>query len=718
MCNLYHFSQGPGNFRDVAQNRRNDVAFNPKIGSFNVRTFLSFIQADGYEPLSVEAVIFLIADMATCKYIAEQAVGRADGHRAQREALSAILNNGPFRPGQLFGLMEEQHIELVVSRQDFIDMVAAAAETSPMAVYETGFWADHWTYYLDMIEAYVSIFPDGEENLLYERQLPYFFSPASIQPRNKKYVLSLSYDGNHKHVRQLESTVEDADKQHYRKRYISKRTGWFSSEAFWQSDKEGLQFKSHVITKLFLLATMKFATRDPYGMGIEYEAGRPGWDDAHNGLPSMIGSGMPETFELKALISYILRVTKQYRRLMIVPSELLQLVDRISEGLEHLEPFHCKLGSCPAKVPQPLFEYWDAVATAREEYREQTKVTFSGKTSTLESQDLITMLERWMNELDRGIDRALLVGSHGYENGGESKVAPTYFAYDVTKWNRTGHHNKDGHPLVDALGMSVVKFPLFLEGPTRMMKTANASLSRQIYQNVKASKLRDESLSMYTLSASLKDQPLDIGRSMAFPPGWLENQSVWLHMSYKFYLQILRQSMPDEFYNEAFNGGLVPYMNSSVYGRSLRECSSFLASSSFDDPSVRGRGFLARLSGSTTEFLSMWFLMFLGPKPFFVDESTGELRMEFVPSLPASFFRTKNDDGTGEVPHVRFKLFSSINVVYFNEDGKDVFGLRPYQYRIGLRDGTAFEVDASSIPHDLAGKIRRVVFVDFIEAYF
>lgn len=32
--------------------------------------------------------------------------------------------------------------------------------------------------------------------------------------------------------------------------------------------------KSAVIAKLFLLATIKFATRDAYGMGIEYEGVR------------------------------------------------------------------------------------------------------------------------------------------------------------------------------------------------------------------------------------------------------------------------------------------------------------------------------------------------------------------------------------------------------------------------------------------------------------
>lgn len=134
------FSNGPGNFRDVIQNRRNDVFFNPRIGSFNVKSFLSLIQADGYNPLSVEAVAFTISDIKVCKWIATLAVGEADGVRAQREALTYILNDGPFRPGQLFLIMEKQHIELIISPQEFIDMVASSSTTSPVAVFKDGFW--------------------------------------------------------------------------------------------------------------------------------------------------------------------------------------------------------------------------------------------------------------------------------------------------------------------------------------------------------------------------------------------------------------------------------------------------------------------------------------------------------------------------------------------------------------------------------------------------
>jgi hypothetical protein len=166
----------------------------------------------------------------------------------------------------------------------------------------------------------------------------------------------------------------------------------------------------------------------------------------------------------------------------------------------------------------------------------------------------------------------------------------------------------------------------------------------------------------------------------------------------------------DEFYNEILSGGLVPFMDSQVYGRSLRECSSFIASSSFPDPSIRGRGFLPRLSGSTAEFLSMWVLMFIGQKPFFVDGITGKLRFQLLPSIPASLFQIV-DDGGEQIPRVDFKMFSSINVRYYNEQNRDLFGVKPNRYRLGLHDGSIFEIEGFSIPSDLAEKIRRVVFV-------
>ena len=59
-----YFSQGPGNFRDVNQNRRVDISFSPEVRDFNVRTFLSFCQLDGYNPLSVASPLFKVMDEA------------------------------------------------------------------------------------------------------------------------------------------------------------------------------------------------------------------------------------------------------------------------------------------------------------------------------------------------------------------------------------------------------------------------------------------------------------------------------------------------------------------------------------------------------------------------------------------------------------------------------------------------------------------------------
>lgn len=95
----------------------------------------------------------------------------------------------------------------------------------------------------------------------------------------------------------------------------------------------GLHSKAEAIAKLFLLGTIKYAARDAYRIGVEYEGGRPRWEDAINGLAgyasehchalyiwpltfvsscrlllqvfsqpvSMVGSGMPETSKLPEL---------------------------------------------------------------------------------------------------------------------------------------------------------------------------------------------------------------------------------------------------------------------------------------------------------------------------------------------------------------------------------------------------------------------------------
>lgn len=432
----------------------------------------------------------------------------------------------------------------------------------------------------------------------------------------------------------------------------------------------------------------------------------------------MLGSGLPETYELKLLLQYIHDAMLKFKRSITVPKELSVLIERISTALDELGdneyiPEHDSEGRI--KVPQPLFLYWDAVATAREEYRSEIAL-FSGKTHQYSSEDIAKLTMRWLKQIDLGIDRAHLIGSHGHVQNAAAVITPTYFSYNVTKWELTGEHNDKGHPFCVAKEMVVGKFPLFLEGVARVLKTMDKKQATTLYEHVKQSGLRDKELNMYTLSSSLVGQSYDMGRMMGFSPGWLENQSVWMDQSYKYYLELIKKGMFDQFFQE-MRTGMLPFIDGQKYGRSVMECSSFIASSAFEDPNMRGRGILARLSGSAAEFLSIWKLMFIGENLFQMNER-GELEMQLVPSLPSwLFYENEVVQSPPERKYViRFKLFTSINVGYFVTAPKDLFRVKPSRYTIGLRDGSVISVE--TISSTLAANIRKVVFIDYIHAYF
>merc|ERR1719482_2615622 len=91
-------SQGPGNFRDVNQNRRCDVLQLPAMHDFNVRQFLSYVQHDGYSQLTVATAFFKIFDKADVASVASKLAPSGGG---MQEKVKELLGK-PFRPGQLF----------------------------------------------------------------------------------------------------------------------------------------------------------------------------------------------------------------------------------------------------------------------------------------------------------------------------------------------------------------------------------------------------------------------------------------------------------------------------------------------------------------------------------------------------------------------------------------------------------------------------------------
>jgi len=715
------FSQGPGNYRDIAQNRRDDVTFEPRLGSFDVQLFLGYIQADGYEPLTVESIVFLFEDRNKAAEVAAKVTSDA----RSEEILTAVLSGGPFRPGQLYDLCKMLNINISVSNEDLVNIVTSSATDRAMGLYGTGYWGDHWDYYIDLIEAYLGVFPDKEESLMYDQKLRYFFSTATVKPRAEKYVLDLNYDASGKHVIQLESTFFDNDKVAEQEAFRSSQTGLLGIEAQWQRTKEGIPFTSSPIAKLFLLGSIKYATRDAYGMGVEYEGGKPGWLDTMNGLPGMLGSGMPETYELSLLLKYVKKVVDTYGRPVAIPEEIGVMITTVNEALDELlATGFTDSEELPEDVPAELFTYWDKVATARETYRNKVEYYFSGNTVEYSAVKVSEMIARWLTQVELGMDRAMFFSTRGFEDDGTSGIPPCFFSYNVTAFEENGGKNDVGHPLVNAKAMKVRRFPLFLEGPVRYMKTIEDDKEKMkiMHQNVFKSGLRDAELNMYFLSASLTGQTYDMGRQVAFAPGWLENQSIWTHMSYKFYLQLIRGKLYDEFFAEMKGGGMLPFVDPKVYGRSVMECSSFISSSAFPDPAIHGKGFLARLSGSTAEFMSMWKLMFIGPNLFSLNES-GDLEMRLTPALPTWLFEDDDADNDptydSEGNHlVSFKLFAEITVTYHNPGGVAIYGIPPKRYTIEMKDGTLINVDGPTIPTETAHSIRRVSPVKSIDAYF
>lgn len=228
---------------------------------------------------------------------------------------------------------------------------------------------------------------------------------------------------------------------------------------------------------------------------------------------------------------------------------------------------------------------------------------------------------------------------------------------------------------------------------------------------------------MYRLNTSLEHTPLEIGRSRVFPRGWLENESVWLHMEYKYLLEILKNDMYEEFYKDFYTCGIC-FLDPEKYGRSILENSSFLASSVYPDRSLWGKGFVARLTGATSEILNIWILMCLGKRPFFTNNA-GALCARFSPILKARFFtrtphtcKIHGKERKLPVNTFAFKLFSSTLVVYHNSHRKDTYvkNIRTKKIEV-ITGGKKTVIKGDVLPPEFAYKLREQK-IDEVHVYF
>jgi len=661
------YSQGEGSYRDMNQNRRDDVRMNPRIGDFDIRTFMSLIQLDGYNPRVIKGSTFTLSPDKLAAILAQV---------VEPEKLRAVLEK-PFTPGKLLKYIEDNHLSLFILPDEFLSFALKEAEQYIQADFFEGYWIDHWEYNLDLIESYLAVYPDLQDHLLFgQADLPFYDSPAVVQPRSRKFVL---FNGIPK---QVGSLLEDTEKA----ALIASR----SESPNWMRIKQGSGkiYHATLFAKMALIALLKFSTLDPYGMGIEMEASRPGWYDALNGLPALFGSGMAETFELLRWLAFLLEVIRAHGDGEAwLPVEAADLLNQV---IAHLEALNVSTDS------RRDYLYWDGVSTARETYRANTRLGIEGTEVAISLAELGSILEAFQAKVDAGIKHALEL------NDG---LPPTYFTYRVDEYEVLPEADPQGHSYIHPRRFTPQVLPLFLEGMVCAFRVLpDVKSARQLYRRVKNSLLYDCKLKMYKVNASLENQPFEIGRARAFPPGWLENESIWLHMEYKYLLETLKARLYNEFFSDLQNI-LVPFLDPQVYGRSILENSSFLVSSAHPDKSLHGTGFVARLSGSTAEFISIWLIMMAGERPFFMRK--GRLCLSFRPILPGWLFPASGD--------ISFRFLGCCMVTYHNPKRLNTFRsqVRPKHIDIYAPGCRMISIDGGTICSTYAqwvrsGKVERI----------
>ncbi len=619
------YSQGNGNFRDVNQNRRCDTFFSPIVEKNNIKMFYSLLQLDGYNPLKIEQMKYEVS----------------------KDCLKGLKLNQPFTPGELAAAICDSANGCFDKEQEkCFEEIMSKADATVNGDFGEGYWSDHWTYNLDLIEDYLEVYPDRIKDLLFDTTVKAFDTKVKVKPRFKRYEKTDNGIRQYHYLEPNENTVTTPG---------------------YAVDKCGKAIEMSLMAKLILLTAIKLATIDAAGLGVEMEGGKPGWYDALNGMPGMLGSSMNESYELNRMVKFILGEMNRFSVDISFPEEAAEFITALSDIEE-------KDGED--------FELWTKRNDLKEQYRAKVYEGLSGVSKAIPANSLIKALELFEKRLNRGVSKALELGND---------IAPAYFTFNMDEYECT----KEG---IEPKHFEIVTVPHFLEGPVRYLKLDETKAAKtKLYKKVKESDLFDKKLSMYKVNESLKDASFELGRCKAFTPGWLENESIWLHMEYKYLLELLRSGLYEEFF-EDFKNAAIPFLDKQTYGRSTLENSSFIASSKNPNEAIHGRGFVARLSGSTIEFISIWKLMFFGKNLFKVNENN-QLIFAPTPALPKYLLRKEQNVYTVETT-----MLSNIKVVYEMSKETDYY---PGNYEItGIDvDGEFFE--ESIVSGNMAERIRE-----------
>jgi hypothetical protein len=252
-----YYSQGNGNFRDVNQNRRNDLFINSNIGTTNVDVFFNLLQLDGYNPLVIDPTRFLLPR----DIMSRMELRVTEKCKSDYQALIS----GPVLAGQIYEFIKNHAAEPLNVNNHFREIMSVA-QSYQSVKHGEGFWVDHWTYNLDHLDQYLSVFPEKKTWLLHEKNdFTFYDSDHFVRPRREKYILTLD-----KKLRQYGAVIQNNEK----KALIASRSKdpYKVRLAYGTGDI----YYTTLFNKLVALAAIKVASLDPFGMGIEMDADKPG----------------------------------------------------------------------------------------------------------------------------------------------------------------------------------------------------------------------------------------------------------------------------------------------------------------------------------------------------------------------------------------------------------------------------------------------------------
>jgi hypothetical protein len=164
-------------------------------------------------------------------------------------------------------------------------------------------------------------------------------------------------------------------------------------------------------------------------------------------------------------------------------------------------------------------------------------------------------------------------------------------------------------------------------------------------------------------------------------------------------VQLLKSGLYPAYF-KALKTHLPIYRNPKQYGRSPLENSSFIATSRNPNTRVHGKGYVARLTGTTAEMLTMHHMMAFGKHPFILNESA-QVIFQPQPILPSYFFDERGQFET--------TLFSTTRIAYLKTNKQSTYDQYPntIQRIIVEEEGNEIAFNLHYLPHEYTIKLRN-----------